>query len=325
MKSSEEQQNPESRIQNQKLFDVIIIGGGPAGLSAALWCDELGLSALLLEKEAELGGQFLWIYNAIENHLGIEAENGLQMRDIFLRQIEKRSFSVRLQIEVDSLNVEDKTIRIKNGESFSARALIVATGIRRRKLGIEGEEKFKGRGLLTSGKRDKDLVRDKRAVIVGGGDAALENALILSETASEVKIIHRRQDFPARAEFIKAARVNPKIEFLTESIVKQIMGNEQIEALELENLKSGESYLLPTDAVLIRIGVQPNTEPLRGKLELDDKAYVKIDHLCKTSMAGVWAIGDVANPYSPTVSSAVGMGATAVKNLYVWLNSPFDI
>ena len=320
MKSKKKIQNSKFKVQNSKSFDVIIIGGGAAGLSAALWCDELELSALLLEKETQLGGQLLWTYNAIKNHLGSEAENGFEMRDAFIRQIENRSFSVRLQGEAARLNLADKKIWLDSGESFSARALIIATGVRRKKLGVEGEDKFKDKGILTSGKRDQNLIKDKRVVIIGGGDAALENALILAETASEVKVVHRRNNFRARAEFIEAARANPKVEFLTESIVKRITGNEQIEAVEVEDLQSGKNYLLPAGAVLIRIGVEPNTKFLRGKLDLDRNGYIKINSDCETGVKSVFAVGDVANPNAPTISSAVGMAATAVKNIGILLN-----
>lgn len=306
--------------QKRKSFDVIIIGGGAAGLSAALWCDELKLSALLVEKEEQFGGQLLRTYNRIKNHLGIEAKNGFEMRDAFLKQIENRNFSRRLQAEVAGINLEDKTIRLGGGECFSARALIIATGVRRKKLNVEGEDKFKDKGILTSGKRDKNSVKNRRVVIAGGGDAAMENALILAETASEVKVVHRRKDFRAREEFIDAARANPKIEFLTETIVGQIIGNEQIEAIKLENPQSGKNYLLPADAILIRIGVQPNTEFLRGELDLDKDGYIKINSNCETGVKSIFAVGDVANRNAPTVSSAVGMSATAVKNIGILLN-----
>lgn len=302
-------------------FDVIIIGGGAAGLSAALWCDELALSALLLEREAETGGQLLWTYNAVKNHLGVKAENGRELRDIFVRQTENRNFSMRLHSEVVKVDFENRSVLLKNGGQFSAKALIIATGVRRRKLGIEGEEEFKGRGVLTSGKRDRDAVKDKTAVIVGGGDAALENSLILAETASKVIVIHRRSEFSARAEFVRQAKQHPKIEFLTETIVKKISGDEKVKAVDLLNSNGSEIYQMPTDAVLIRIGVEPNTDLFRGKLELDENGYIKVNHLGQTNVEGVWAIGDVANPNAPTVSSAVGMGATAVKNISIWLNS----
>ncbi len=297
-------------------FDVIIIGGGAAGLSAGLWCAELGLNALLLEANAELGGQLLWIYNSIENHLGSGAKNGCELRDVFVRQIENRRFTVRLQSEISDVNLEKKEVLVSSGEKFSARFLIIATGIRRRKLNVEGEEKFKSKGIIESGKRDAKLVKDKKVCIVGGGDAALENALILAKTASEVIVVHRRNNFRARAEFIEQAQNNQKIKILTETVLRKIVGNEQVEAVELEDLSAAELFLLNFDAVLIRVGVEPNTEILRGKLKLDEDGYIKINQNCETNVKGIFAVGDVANPLAPTVSSAVGMGATAVKTIF---------
>lgn len=301
-------------------FDVIIIGGGPAGLSAAMWCDDLDLSALLLESEAEFGGQLLRTHNAIENHLGTEAKNGRELRDIFIRQIADRNFSARMEAEIIELDLKNKTIFLKSGEQFSARALIIATGVRRRRLEIPGEKEFRSKGILESGKRDKNSVKDKSVVIVGGGDAALENSLILAETAAKVTVVHRRNDFRARPEFIEPAKVNPKIEFLTETVLNKITGSEQIEAVELQHLTSGKRSFLPTDAVLIRIGVEPNTKLVREQLDTDKNGYIQINHLCETSFENIWAIGDVANPNAPTVSSAIGMGATAVKNIAALLN-----
>ena len=289
-------------------YDVIIIGGGAAGISTALWCDELGLSAIVLEASEEFGGQLLWTYNEIKNHLGIEAKNGREMRDIFLKQIENRRFERIFSAKISEIDFETKTVFTENGKKFSAEAIVIATGIRRRKLNVEGELKFQNKGIISSGKRDAEKARNKNVLIIGGGDAAFENGLILAETAKSVTIAYRGKTFRAREEFVTQAEKNPKIEILTETEVQKISGENQIEEIEFKNGKRHNFDLL-----LIRIGVEPNTDFLRGKIELDKNDYIKIDHLCETSAKMIFAVGDVANPISPTISSAVGMGATAAK------------
>lgn len=306
--------------ESEKNLDVIIIGGGAAGLSAALWCDELRLSALLLEKEAEFGGQLLWVYNAIENHLGVEAANGRELRDRFVRQTEKRRFVKRLRATVSATDLENKIVALESGEEFSARALIIATGVRRRKLGIEGEDIFAGKGIIESGKKDAAFTAGKNVLIVGGGDAALENALILAEVANKVFLVHRRKNFRGRTEFLEKVLNHSKIEIFTETIVRRIVGDETINTVEIENLETGKLSRLPVQSVLIRIGVEPNTEILRGKINLDAQGYIKIYGNCETSVKRVFAVGDAANPLAPTVSSAVGMGAAAAKVIYSLLN-----
>lgn len=296
-------------------YDVIVIGGGAAGLSAALWCDELGLKTLLLESGAEFGGQLLWVYNPIKNHLGIECENGRELRDVFVRQIENRGFAVRFDTEVLEIDAENKTILTADNEKLSAENLIIATGVRRRRLNVEGEEQFKDKGIIESGKRDANLARGKNALVVGGGDAAFENALILSETAASVTLVHRKANFRARSEFIEQVKNNPKIKILTETAVRKFIGGERVEAIELEDLQSKEIFVENVETVLIRIGVEPNTNLVRGKLNLDEQGYIEINRNCQTSAQGIYAVGDAANPLSPTVSTAVGTGATAAKSI----------
>lgn len=303
--------------RRKKDFDVIIVGGGAAGLSAALWCDDLRLKALLLEASAELGGQLLWTYNRIENHLGARAENGREMRDVFVRQIERRELQLKFSSKISTIDFEEKSILLETGETVSARFLIAATGIRRRRLNVPGENEFAGRGIVESGKREQSAVKDKRAAIVGGGDAAFENALILAETASKVFLINRGESFRARREFVDPVLSNPKIEVFRQTIVLEIGGGERLETVRLKNLKTGETFDLPADALLIRAGVEPNSGLFRGHLDLDENGYVKINAACQTSVEGVFAVGDIANPLAPTVSGAVGMGATAVKQLSI--------
>lgn len=307
--------------QVHRKFDVAIIGGGVAGISTALWCDELGLSALLLEKNAELGGQLLWVHNEIKNHLGREAENGRELRDVFLRQIENRNFELRLRTQFAEVDLEKKAIVLAGKTKIFVRSIVIATGIRRRKLNVEGEDEFQGRGIIESGKQQAAAVAGQKVLIVGGGDAAFENALILAETAAHVTLAHRRKDFRARREFIEQVENHRKIEILTETAVRKIAGGGRLESVELENPAAQKRQVLPVDALLIRIGVEPNTAEFRGKLALDKNGYIEVDRNCQTSLEGVFAAGDVANPLAPTVSGAVGMGATAVKAIHYWLNS----
>ncbi|MBX7173421.1 MAG: NAD(P)/FAD-dependent oxidoreductase [Pyrinomonadaceae bacterium] len=298
---------------NSENFDVVIIGGGVAGISAAFWCNELGLSSVILESEKELGGQLLWTYNAIKNYLGIEAENGRELQKIFLNQIEKRNLSIKTNTKVSQIDTKNKTVLLEDGKILSAKFLVIATGIRRRKLNVAGEEAFQGKGILRSGKRDAELVRGKNVCVIGGGDAAVENALILAETAEKVTLIHRRKNFRAREEFIEKVKLNPKITVLTEMEITKIIGDESLEAIELKQITTNQTQIYQTDALLLRIGVEPNNELFRGQIELDKNGYCLIDSNCETSAMDVFAIGDIANPAAPTISSAVGMGATVSK------------
>lgn len=299
--------------------DVIIIGGGPAGLSAALWCDDLGLKTLLLEREREFGGQLLRVYNKIENHLGIETENGLEMIDRFLRQTARCAFLRRLETEVVSADLKRRTISVKSGETFGAKAVIIATGTSRRRLNIPGEVEFRGRGLVESGRKDPGIAAGERVLIVGGGDAAVENALILSATAGHILVCHRRPEFTARDEFLDQAKETPNIEFLTPHTLRKITGRDRIEGVELVDAATGETRLLPVGIVLIRIGVEPNTAIFRDELETDAQGFIRVDDRGGTSVEGIFAVGDAANPLGPTLSTAVGTGAAAAKAVYAYI------
>lgn len=296
-------------------FDVIIIGGGPAGMSAALWCLDLGLRAIVLEKEPEFGGQLLWTFNPIENYLGARAANGVELRDKFLRHVEQRNADRFVQTNVLAFDLERKRVELAGGRWLSAEAIIIATGVRRRTLGVPGEQEFAGRGILPSGAKDKSNVADRNVVIVGGGDAALENALILGETAKTVTVIHRTQKFRARQDFVEQVNRAENIKVVFDRRVLSINGRDIVESVEIENTLDGVRNTISADAVLIRIGVNPDTESFRGQVDFDGQNYIGIDSDCRTSLPDIYAVGDVASPHTKTIASAVGMAATAVKSI----------
>ena len=194
-------------------YDAAIVGGGAAGMAAALWCADLGLSAVLLEREKQLGGQLEKIYNRVENHLGISAADGAELRDRFVKQIENFDFTRRCSTDVKKLDLRERFVETVRGEKISARAFIIATGVSRRKLNVAGEDELQNSGILSSGKRDGKKAAGKTAIVIGGGDAALENALILAETARRVTVVHRRREFRARREFIEAAEKKSENQF----------------------------------------------------------------------------------------------------------------
>jgi thioredoxin reductase (NADPH) len=220
-----------------------------------------------------------------------------------------------LGAEVESADLKRRIVSLAGGKEISARAIIIATGVRRRRLEIPGEDKFIGRGVLESGVREKDKVAGKRVVIVGGGDAAIENATLLSEFADEVIVLHRREHFSARSAFIERAMGSEKIEIFTGVTAQSINGESNVSGVTIRNELTGECSLMPAEAVLIRVGVQPNTEIFRGQIELDENGYIVTDNTGGTRLAGVFAVGDVANPDAPTISGAVGTGATAAKTI----------
>jgi thioredoxin reductase (NADPH) len=303
------------------MYDVIIIGAGAAGLSAALWCDELGLAALVLEADAETGGQLLRVYNPIENYLGVRATDGRALRDMFAAQVEGAEFDLWTQTEIERVDLVAKRIVLRSGEELQAIFLIIATGVRRRSLDVPGEAEFAGRGVLASGVRDRDSVAGEDVCVVGGGDAAVENALLLAEVCPTVTLVQRGEHLRARAEFVERLRGEHCITVFKEAQLTRILGSERVEAVEIMRRGAIKPFQLAVRGVLIRIGVAPNTELFREQLTTDARGYVIVTSEHETSVANVFAIGDVANPLAPTIAGAVGAGATAAKVIAERINS----
>jgi thioredoxin reductase (NADPH) len=295
------------------MHDVLIIGAGPAGLSAARWCDELGLDTLVLEQAEEVGGQLLSVHNPVENYLGVRVANGKELRNRFVEQTQDCDFDLWTNVEIDSVDLKAKRINLKSGEELQSIAMIIATGLRRRTLGIPGETEFIGRGMIESGARDRAQFAGKDVCVIGGGDAAAENALRLAEVCPTVTLVNRSRKLRARREFTEQLHTHHCVTVFPESQVRRIIGNDRVEAVEIERGGAIKPFQMAVQGVLIRIGWQPNTDFIRGQLELDEHGYVIVGSQQETSVANAFAIGDVANPMAPTIAGAAGAGATAAK------------
>lgn len=295
------------------MHDAIIIGAGPAGLSAARWCDELGLDTLLLEQADEIGGQLHQIFNPITNYLGREAANGKALLAHFNASLENTDFDQWTGTSIESVDLRTKRIVLRSGEQLQGIAIIIATGVRRRRLGIEGERELAGKGIIESGSRDKDLFAGQDVCVVGGGDAAAENALLLSEVCATVTLVHRGKKLRARREFVERLRTNHCITVFTEAVLTRIIGQDSVQAVEISRRDSLKPFQLAVRGVLIRIGVEPNSDHFREQISVDEHGYINVNGEQETNLPFVFAVGDVSNPLAPTISSATGAGATAAK------------
>jgi thioredoxin reductase (NADPH) len=268
----------------------------------------------LIDSASNFGGQLHWIHNPITNYLGAKFENGTAAVRAFSSSLSDRQFTQMSDYRVTSIDPVGVTVSLDDGRDIAAKAIVVATGIRRRLLDVPGEDAFNGRGILESGSRDKGEASGRKVAVIGGGDAALENALILAEYAEKVFLIHRRDGFSARKEFVKAVKDHDRIETIFEARVREFGGSSELEFVDVELAGAG-SRRVAVDNAVVRIGVQPNSEILDGVAELNDAGYVVVDSDCRTSAFNIYAIGDVAHPTSPTIATATGTAASAVKSI----------
>jgi len=295
------------------MHDVVIIGAGPAGLSAALWCDELGLDTLVLEQSTVPGGQLHSIYGAVENYPGVRANNGGEFLERFAERVSAADFDLWTGTEIESVDLKAKRIVLKSGEDLQSISIIIATGVRRRELGIPGEKEFAGRGIIESATRDREQFAGKDVCVIGGGDAAAENALLLAEFCPTVTLVNRSKKLRARPLFGQQLQGSHRITVFPESAVTRILGNDSVEAVEILRKDALKPFQMAVQGVVIRIGVEPNTELFREQLQLDKEGYATVTSHQETNVANVFAVGDVSNPLAPTISGASGAGATAAK------------
>src|SRR6267142_3384440 len=303
------------------MYDVLIIGAGPAGLSAALWCDDLGLDTIVLEQAEQVGGQLLSIYGRVEDYPGVRAANGSEFLERFSERVDEADFDLWTNVEIESVDLKAKRVALSNGEELQSISIIVATGGRRRQLGIPGEKEFVGRGIIESANRDRNEFAGKDVCVIGGGDAAAENALLLADVCPTVTLVHRSKKLKARPNFVGELQSQHCITVFPESVVTRILGHEEVEAVEIRRKDALKPFQMAVQGVAIRIGVEPNTEIFSGQLQLDPKGYAVVTSQLETNVANVFAVGDVSNPLAPTISGAAGAGATAAKVIALRLNA----
>lgn len=292
------------------MYDVIILGSGPAGLTAAIYTARARLSTLVLAGSA-LGGQVA-LTDRVENYPGFpEGISGAELARRMQEQAEH--FGARVEMdEATAVDLSRHPFRITTyGGEREARALIIATGASPRKLGVPGEKEFTGRGVSYCATCDGFFYRGKEVAVVGGGNSAVEEGLFLTRFVERVYLIHRRDRLRADAIVQERALANEKFTFLWDSVVTEILGEQAVSGVRVRHLKTREERVLPVSGVFIYIGMVPNTQFLQGQVRLNEWGYIVTDAAQHTSVPGVFAAGDVQELYLPQVATAVGSGARA--------------
>ncbi len=308
-------------MESDRLYDVVIIGGGPAGLTAGIYAARANLKTLLIEGASTVSQ--ITVTDMIENYPGMpDGIGGFELVQLFRRQAEKFGMEIK-QGDVASLTKEQRdgveSWKVVADKDYSTLAVIAATGANWRKVGVPGEVAFTGKGVSYCATCDGPFYRNKEVFVIGGGDTAVQEAIFLTRFAEIVTVVHRRNRLRATKILQDRAFANNKIRFIWDSVVEEISGKEFVEGLKIRNLKTGESRDLTADGVFVFVGLTPNTEIFKGIVELDKSGYVIADGNMQTTAAGVFACGDCTQKRLRQVVTACGDGATAAfsAQLYV--------
>ena len=300
------------------LYDLIIIGGGPGGLTAGLYAMRAELNTVLLEQSFP-GGQ-ITNTDIIDNYPGFPG--GIAGQDLAQKMLEQvRSFNLPIVYRgVTGLVGEGDTWLVKTGgEVFRGRSVIIATGASPSTLGVPGEERLRGKGVSYCATCDGAFYRDEDVAVVGGGDSAIDESLYLAKIVRSVRVIHRRDALRAEKYLQTKAFGNPKIDFIWDSVVTAVEGEDKVEGIRIKNVKSDEESSLAVSGIFIFIGLKPNTSFLGDLLKLDERGFIFTDENCRTDLPGIFAVGDVRVKQMRQISTAVGDGANAVNTVIRYL------
>lgn len=300
------------------VYDLIIIGAGPAGLAAAIYAQRARLSMLVLERSSMGGGQVLTTYE-VDNYPGEKGINGFDLGMKFKEHADALGASF-VEAEVEKLEDKGSTkiIYTDNGE-YEAKTVVIATGANHAKLMVEGEEELAGMGVSYCATCDGAFFRNRVTAVVGGGDVAVEDAIFLARTCSKVYLIHRRDELRAAKALQEALVKLPNVECIWDSVVTKIQGEEQVESLLLHNKKENTESELKVDGVFVAVGIHPNTEVFADVLRLDEKGYIVAGEDCVTSVPGIFAAGDLRTKPLRQIVTAVADGANAITSVQNYL------
>lgn len=291
-------------------YELVVIGGGPAGLTAAIYAGRARVSTRVCAGSLP-GGQPANTAE-VDNFPGFpDGVGGTQLAERFKSQAERFGAEIVPEM-VTEVDFSERPFTIQSQRNtYRADAVIVATGAAQRRLGVPGEDKFYGRGVSSCATCDGFFYQDKQVVVVGGGDAAIDEALFLTKFAERVTVIHRRDELRATKIFQEKAFANSKIDFIWDSVVEEILGDQTVTGVRVRNVKTGETSMVKTHGVFVYIGMEPKSDLFVGQLELDDNGYIVSNHRQHTNMPGVFVAGDVQDPLYRQVVTAAGTGAIA--------------
>jgi thioredoxin reductase (NADPH) len=308
-------------MAEEKHYDAIILGAGPAGLTAGIYLSR-GKSRTLILDEGTVGGQMI-LTHEIANYPGVEKISGYQLSAIMKNQAKTFGCDIKSNVTISNFDLtgEIKRILLSDGSKYTSDAIILTPGGRSRTLGVEGEATFKGRGISYCATCDGDFFSGKEIIVVGGGNSALEEAVSLTKYASKVTIVHQFDHFQAFDHAVEEAKSNPRISFILESEITSFYGNENLESVDIKNIRSGDIYNFRTDGVFIFIGYVPNTEFLKGRIELNQWGEIIVKSDMSTSIEGVFAAGDSTAKRFRQVTTAVGDGTIAALAASEYINT----
>jgi thioredoxin reductase (NADPH) len=307
-----------------KVYDVVIIGGGPAGLSAGLYASRSKMSAIIIEK-AKWGGQ-AGTTEELENYPGsIEMPTGPKLVGRMKSQAEAFGTEL-LKDDVTGLDITNKikSVKLGSGKEINAKTIIIATGAQPMVLGVPGELELRGKGVSYCATCDADFFTELEVVVVGGGDAAVEEAIYLTRFADKVSIVHRRDEFRAAKSIVEKAMNNEKINIIWNSVVEEIYGDGIVEGIKLKNVKTNEVTDFRTDGVFMFVGTNPISDFAKGVVEMDQKGYIRADEEMRTSVEGVFVAGDVRIKSLRQVITACADGAIAAVNAEKYIEKNFE-